>query len=534
MQRPASVPALLARQHAKRPDAIAFIDGNHRITYREFDRLCRGTAAWLAEQGIGEGDRVAVWLVNRIEWLAMYFALSHLGAVLVTVNTRYRAHELAHILEHSRARMLVLELNFRKIDFFAVLAGMDEAAAAQLERIVIVRKGADALPERLLDKPVVAFDLDALNDGAVPSVAGSAQSSNIIFTTSGTTSGPKLVVHTQYSVTTHAQHVARSFGLEDDGAKLLATLPFCGVFGFDSVLGAFAGGCPVVLQDTFDAADAVKQMIAQRITHVFGSDEMFRRIMDAAPTGDRPFPSLRLCCFAAFHPGTQALGEEAWRRHIPMAGLYGSSEVQALFSFSPVSLPLTERLKGGGMPCNPDAHIRVRDVETGELLSSGQTGLLEFRADTNFAGYLDNPEANRKAIDEEGYFRSGDVGYLRGDGSFVYLTRHGDAIRLAGFLVDPTEIENELKQQPGVADAQVVAADVGTQVRCAAFVIMAPGAALDEERLKSSVAGGLAAFKVPAYIWQVDRFPTTQSSNGVKIQRAKLRDMARERIMEKA
>src|SRR5690606_37170325 len=117
-----SMPALLARQVAQRPDEVAFIDGERQITYAEFDRMSRRTAVWLDAQGIGPGDKVAVWLVNRIEWLALYFGLSHIGATLITVNTRYRAHELAYILEQSEARMLVLELNFRKIDFPAVVA----------------------------------------------------------------------------------------------------------------------------------------------------------------------------------------------------------------------------------------------------------------------------------------------------------------------------------------------------------------------------------------------------------------------------
>src|ERR1700680_648639 len=152
-----TLPALLDRHLAERPDALACVDGDKRVSYAEFDALCRKTAAWLIAQGIRPGDRIAVWLVNRIEWLALLFGLARIGAALVAVNTRFRAAELEHVLrrsgapllvlgaarvavnprcgaaelEHvlrgSGARMLVLEPTFKKIDFATVLAEVDAA-----------------------------------------------------------------------------------------------------------------------------------------------------------------------------------------------------------------------------------------------------------------------------------------------------------------------------------------------------------------------------------------------------------------------
>src|SRR5690606_11756440 len=141
------------------PGHVAFIDGEREITYAEFNDMCRKTAAWLVAQGIGPNDRVAVWLVNRIEWLALYFGLSHIGASLATVNTRYRSHELDYILERSEARLLVLELNFRKLDFPAVLDGVAAESVRTLERVAVIRAPADELPETVLGKPTCRFDL---------------------------------------------------------------------------------------------------------------------------------------------------------------------------------------------------------------------------------------------------------------------------------------------------------------------------------------------------------------------------------------
>ncbi|MDY7548005.1 AMP-binding protein [Glaciimonas sp. CA11.2] len=524
-----TISELLSRQARQHPDQIAFIDGDHETSYGEFDRLCNNTAAWLSDQGIGPGDRVAVWLVNRIEWLTLYFGLARLGASLVTVNTRYRSHELEYILERSQAKMLVLQLNFRKIDFPAILRDVNHAAASMLTCVAVVDAD-EGMPTSVLGKPTVGFHLDRLPDATVPD-RGSEDALSILFTTSGTTSQPKLVMHLQRSIALHSQRAAKAYGFEDAGARLLGALPFCGVYGFNAAFAAFSAGIPVVIMDTFDAESAAQLINQHKVTHVFGSDEMYRRLVDQRGGYD-PFPTARVFGFASFQPGLSEFAQESWRRRIPMTGLYGSSEVQALFSLQSATLPITQRIEGGGVPASHDAEIRIRDVDTGELLPAGVSGVIEIRAQTNFAGYLDNLEATEKAIDKDGFFRTGDVGLLREDGSFVYQTRLGDAIRLGGYLVSPVEIEDVLKAMPGVADVQVVAVDIARQIRSVAFVIALPNQVLQESEMIATAAASMAGFKVPARIWMVDEFPTTQSPNGIKIQRAKLREMALQRIAQ--
>ena len=177
------------------------------------------------------------------------------------------------------------------------------------------------------------------------------------------------------------------------------------------------------------------------------------------------------------------------------------------------------------------AQVRVRDVESGELLASGTSGEIEIRGPSNFAGYWNDAAATAEAIRADGFFRTGDIGRLRGDGTFVYETRRGDAMRLGGFLVSPLEVEDALKQLPGIADVQVVAIEIAGQARSVAFVI--PGSErLREAEILAAAGRRLAAFKVPARVWFVEEFPTTQSANGVKIQRGKLREMAMARLEE--
>src|SRR5260370_7718074 len=141
-----TVRALLDGHLAERPDAPACIDGEKHISYAEFDALCRKTAAWLTAQGVRPGDRIAVWLVNRIEWLALLFGLARIGAALVAVNTRFRAAELEHVLRRSGARMLVIEPSFKKIDFAATLAEVDAAAAQSLNQVALSRPASPLPP----------------------------------------------------------------------------------------------------------------------------------------------------------------------------------------------------------------------------------------------------------------------------------------------------------------------------------------------------------------------------------------------------
>ena len=514
-----SLQSLIRSESAADP---AFVCDGTPVSRAEFSERIEQSAAWLAAQGIGRGDVVAVWLVNRIEWLALLFAAARCGAIVAAVNTRYRSAEVAHLLKLSGARLMVVEAAFRSVDFAAILADIAKDEVPALQRLAVV--GADTITAHW---PCVRFDAFDTNYPPAPA-QDDVDRPVLLYTTSGTTKGPKLVAHSQRTLATHANSVARALQLDPRRHALLAMLPFCGTFGMTSLLGFVAAGATIHVLDAFEAAPALDILGTQGITHAFGSDEMFRRIL-AHTDAPRPFPHLEVCGFAAFQPGWRELAAEAEARGLPLFGLYGSSEVQALFSIARPSDAFTDRIEGGGWPMSPEARVRVRDTETGDLAPHGVSGEIEISAPSQFLGYFNNPDATRDAFTADGFFRTGDIGRLRGDGAFVYETRAGDAMRLGGFLVAPGEIEDELKSCSGVADAQVVAIDLKGQARCVAFVIPATEPPT-QETLVAHLRERLAGYKVPARIYLVEAFPVTDSANGVKIQRARLRDIALERI----
>jgi fatty-acyl-CoA synthase len=513
-----TLPALLARQNA---GATALIDRGQRLTYAQLTDESRRAARGLRALGIGRGDCVAIWLPNVAAWLTTFFACAQLGAIAVSVNTRFRSHELADILARSHARVLIFWPGFKGIDFAGVLRDCDPGALSLLESVVVY--GADELPTAFLEsKKVLSYSAlassEALADSSAAPDAGCA-----VFTTSGTTKAPKFVLHDQRTVVAHAADVVRGFDICND-AVLLLIPPFCGVFGFCIAMAALAAGRPLVIAPAWDAAEAACDIAAHRITHACGTDEAAAQLL-AVDGAD--LSRIRFFGYAAFNPAHADIVARADARGLKLVGLYGMSEVQALFARQDERAPVAERMLGGGRPVSPLARVRVRDPESGKVLEHGAQGELEFIAPSSrMVGYLGDDEATGKALTEDGWFRSGDLGHTLADGRFVFLARMGDALRLGGFLVSPAEIEDVVQEAPGVAACQVVGVQQPEGLRPVAFVIARKDAPFEEAAVLSYVRGRLAAFKVPMRVFPVDAFPVTPGANATKIQKGKLRELA--------
>ncbi|HEX3501372.1 MAG TPA: AMP-binding protein [Stellaceae bacterium] len=528
-----SLARFLARLGANFADSPAVIWGDERVSFAALDEESRRLASGLADLGIARGDRVALWLPNTPAWLALHFACARLGAIVVAINTRFRSAELADIVARSGARILVLWPGFREIDFIGILAAVDRDSLDRLERIVVYGDNAGAAAAfpggNVLGKPILPYailrDRPPCRDdfGAGPVGVN-------IFTTSGTTSAPKFVLHDHYSVLRHAGNVARGFGYAAPDSVVLQALPLCGVFGFCQAMACLAAGRPLVMQATFEAEAAARLIVEHKVTGFNGSDEMFARLL-AASNEAVPFPSLRFCGYAAFNPTLDSIVAEADLRGLRIAGLYGASEVQALFALQDPARPAASRARPGGMPIAADYQVRVRDPETDIELPDGGSGELEFRGSSTMAGYFGDPEVTAKTIAADGWVRSGDLGHRLADGSFVFETRMGDVLRLGGYLVAPSEIEAHLGRHAAIDGCQVVGVADAGGLQSVAFVTLRAGAAFDEPALRRFCSDGLARFKVPVRIFALDSFPTTTSANGTKVQRAKLREMAQTRLL---
>ncbi len=529
---PNTLIGLLAEKASARPEAPALEYRGSIITYGELEARSRRVARGLRDRGVGPGDRVALWLPNVPAYVVLCFALARLGAIAVAVNTRYRSMEVEDIVARSGAKMLVLWPGFKDIDFVGILGAINPKALSSLETVVVYGEdsGTGGPSGPVLGRPSVAYHELESSPPMEENFAAPDTPCNI-FTTSGTTKAPKFVLHRQGALARHARDVARGFRFDRPGAITLQALPLCGVFGWGQTLGALAGGGKILVRPLFDAREAGEDIIHHRVTHVMASDDMFARMLAARPE-ERPFPSLKVCGFAAFSPNLDTFLSESERRGLPVVGLYGMSEVMSLFSVQRLEDPADRRCAAGGYPVSAEARVRVREPETGEILPPGRSGEIEIKGPSLMMRYDGNPEATAEVFTEDGFLRSGDAGYLREDGSFVFETRMGDVLRLAGFLVSPTEIEAYIERHPRVTAVQVVGVNTPKGPRAFAFVIPRAGAELDEDELRAHCREGMANYKVPTRFVALEAFPVTESANATKVQRKKLRDLAQQMVDE--
>ena len=348
------------------------------------------------------------------------------------------------------------------------------------------------------------------------------------FATSGTTGFPKLAMHDQAGVVRHAHDDAAAFDIRP-GDRMLLDLPLCGTFGFSSVLAAIGGRATTLIDERFDPIDSARAIAEDGVTHYNASDDMVLRVLDTGlvRAGEHRWREGGL---ANFTNAARTAVERAESLGVRLTGVYGMSEVFALLARWPREADATARARSGGVPVG-DNEVRVVDPDTGRVCPPGVDGELCFRGPVVLRGYLGDQAATAAVLGADGWFRSGDLGRLTGDGGFEFLARLGDSLRLRGFLVDPAEIEQRLEKHPAVALAQVVAADrPGRGQVAVAFVRLAHP--VPEEELRAHCAAGIASFKVPERVVAVEELPTVDGPNGVKILKRELRAMAQRLIGE--
>ena len=492
-----------------------------------FDDMAAGSrriAGGLARLGVGRGDAIGLWMSNTTAWLQVFLACTRRGVLAVGINPRFRGREVGELLRRSSARLLVTDLwqgKFRSDEIFRTITRNDLVSL----RAIVVAGESDPSAWRPFD----LVTLDRMCDEASPPDEGRPEDGCILFTTSGTTGRPKLVVHRQRGVVAHARDVAAAFELTRPGSGVLQAVPFCGAFGFSQAIAAIAAACPLVVPPVFDAAEAVRLGRAHRVTHIVGTNDMLDRML-AAVTDERPFPQLKFFGHANFNPALPDLPARAEARGVKLRGLFGMSETLALFAVQPAAAELERRQLSGGIPVSPSGRARVRDLASGEIAAAGVRGEIELRGPSLMSGYLGDDKATRGAFTPDGFLRTGDLGYATGDGGFVHLARMGDALRLGGFLVNPLEIEETILEIDSLSACQVVEVRLDSGPRPVAFVVPAGGAPADEAAIIAHCRERLASFKVPARVLIVDALPTIEGPNGVKVRRDELRRIAQATI----
>ncbi len=510
----ADVWTMLADWAEYAPEAPALLHGGRTISFAELLELSLRAARGLSDLGVGPGDRVALWLPNVPAYPILYLACIRLGAIAVAVNTRYRSVEVADIVGRSGAKVLACAPGFRHIDFLEILADIDPAALEKLTAIVVVGEEPGTPPP--------AIERLRASASTVCSRAPATASITPRSMRRATSSRPRArPARRNSSCTGRARSPAmpsrwRASSASPRPTRCRSRSCRCAASSASTRRWRPSPRAdPACWSSPTGSRRSRGSSNVHRPTTMFGSDDMYARLLDLVP-GERPFPSIRWAGYANFNAALANLAERAEPRGLRLVGLYGMSEVQALYARQPLDAPLARRKLGGGMPTSPLAHFRIED---GELQCAGPSLMV---------GYWGNEKATAETMTADGYVRTGDLAEADGHGGFTFLSRMGDVLRLSGFLVNPLEIEQHIQKMPGIEGCQTIALPRTDGVRAIAFVMLKPGATLDEAALISHCRSGLASYKVPVRVFAIEDFPKTPSPNGFKIQRGKLRELAEE------
>ena len=503
---------------ANQPDDLALIEPARTITFAKLERDVHALAAYFSERGIKAGDRVALWLPNTIEWVSAFLALSRLGAITLSVNTRFRSRELEDLISRAQATSLIYWPGFKGIDFDGILDDVSNEARAKLLTRITMAELQHAVEQ-------IGAEVNAH--------AAHSDHPTLTFSTSGTTSLPKFVLHSQSVIVRHADAIAQAFEY-DYQTRVLASAPFCGAFGFATLIGGLLTGRAVVCEPVSTADSLLTLVREHRVTHTYANNALILQMLEASHD-QSDFASCKLFGFAAFAPAQDELFDLAQRNGLALTGLYGSSELLALTAAQPIEPgkgDLSVRYEPGGCLVHESARVRARDPETGHLVNMGESGEIEILTPSHMVGYLDQSEATQAAFTQDGYFKTSDLGWCVSERQFVFQTRMGDSLRLGGFLVNPAEIETVVQTLPGIAACQVVAIELGAKSVPVAFVLLTEGTKveIDTEAWQAACKRQLAGFKVPVHFEVMEAFPMIESANSAKVQKHKLREIAQQRL----
>jgi fatty-acyl-CoA synthase len=516
-----------------RPDRTAVVFEGRRLSYTGLLDGARATARALAARGVGERDTVAVWLGNRPEWLTAQFGASMVGAAVVAVNTRYRAHELEYMLADSGCSLLLTESEFLGRDYLDLLAEVvpdldtpepfPADAFPDLDGVVTV--------EDRPDYPgVISYEafLDAGADVSVEPATDPLAPAGMFYT-SGTTGDPKGVLQSERSLLNHSYAVGEHFGL--DGSDVSASLmPFCGIMGYNAFLSALVHGVPLVVLPHFDAERAIDAIDDHGVTYASGTEAMFVRMLESPAFEPSRVDSLaRGAVFfsGGYDEATFDRIEEGFG--FPVVQPYGLSEANSQVFVGDPSDPRDRRKRVGGPLVHPDEEeARIVDPETGEVLGPGEQGELLLRGYNTMLGYHGKPEATTEAVDEDDWLQTGDLASRDEAGYRYFHARLDDALRVRGFLLTPRDVERAIEAFDGVERAQVVGVPHERHGEVpVAFVTLRDGApATDGATILSFLDGRLADYKLPETVYVLEEFPTSEGPNGVKVKKTELRELA--------
>ncbi len=520
-------------------DREALLFNDECYTFAEVRDRIDEVARGLINLGVQPGEHVALWMMNRPEWIFSMFALARIGAVQVPVNTRFRTHDLAYLLKQSDSAYLITHDVSGPIDFLAMVRevvklperGVDikDADYPRMRKVVIFGE----------DEHSGVVNFDAMLDGAAEvdneTLAGRIDSVDpdhpvFIMYTSGTTGFPKGVMHNHIMLRLIEE---RAFRLSITPADtILNYLPLFHLFSYsEAALTSMLTGARQVLMETFDPEQCMRLVESQRVSIMHGFETHLKDLTEAQQRLKVDISSLRCGVFATGMQSAVPIARKAAEVLHPMVTItgYGMSEMGAGTAVGGLGDSVEQRAESSGYPA-PGYEFRIIDPATNREQPVGEPGEILVKGYGLMMEYYNKPKETADSYDDDGWFHTGDTGVLREDGYIRFFGRYKDMLKVGGENVDPMEVEALLLGLEGVQQVAVVAyPDPRLTDVPVAYIQLRAGAELSEKTVIDFCRGKVATFKIPRHVLFIDEFPMTGSG---KIRKVELREDAKQKLAE--
>ncbi len=517
------------------PDQYAFkyTTLDYTRTYTEFRRDVDECAAALISLGVKAGDHVAVWATNIPAWFITFWATTKIGAVLVTVNTAYKIHEIEYLLRQSDTHTLVMIEDCKDINYKEII----EELLPELK----TTKPGDAIYSKnlpfLRNVVTVGFSMDGCltweqmlkRSSMVPSAEVRRRASLVkpddvcnMQYTSGTTGFPKGVMLTHRNIVNNGKTIGDRMDLST-ADRMMIQVPMFHCFGMVlSMTSMMTHGGTLSPMPYFSPKSSLACINDERITCFNGVPTMFIALFNHPDFAKTDFSYMRTGIMAGANCPADLMRQAAAEMNMrEIISVYGQTEASPGCTMGEVNEDIDHRVETVGSAF-PGVECKIIDPETGEELPDGESGEFVARGFNIMKGYYKMPEATAQTIDADGWLHSGDICCRTEDGYFKVTGRLKDMIIRGGENLYPREIEEFYLTNPKIRDVQIVAVpDERYGEECCAWVILNPGETSDEEEMKEFGYASIARHKVPRYFVFVKDFPMNAAG---KILKYKMRE----------
>ncbi|MGZ7043607.1 MAG: AMP-binding protein [Methanobacterium sp.] len=521
---------------------MVYPDRDLRFTYKQFDERVNMLAKGLISIGISKGDHIGMWALNVPDWLTFFFAAAKIGAVLVTVNTSYKSHEIDYVLKQSDMKAIAITDGFRDVNYLDILyelvpelktsnrGNLNSNEYPYLKNVIFVgqekHRGLYNTNELLL----LGKHTD---DKTLSDIKKTFNSDDVVCMqyTSGTTGFPKGVMLSHKNIINNGYYIGERMKYTE-ADRVCLPVPLFHCFGITlGVMAILTHGATHVMLEQFDPLMVLAAIQKEKCTSLYGVPTMFIAEFSHPMFDMFDLSSLRTGIMAGSTCPIEAMKkvmQDMYMKDVTI--VYGLTEGSPGFTQTSVDDPVEVKVETVGRKL-PECEVKLVDPETGEDIGPGTVGEICSRGYNVMKGYYKMPDKTAEAIDEDGWLHSGDLATVDEDGNYTIVGRIKDMIIRGGENIYPREIEEFYYTMPGIKDVQVVGIpDEKYGELVGAFIILDKDADLSEEDVRDYGIARIARYKVPKHVFFIDEFPLTASG---KIQKFKLREDAVELLKKK-